>query len=109
MEHLRFDADVRVDEMLVEIHAGTIDSNLNEIHQSWLSLIVGEQLFGRGALDPSREPVAKRFLRRLYDENFYIFHKEPNIHDCTKCASNSHSFASMVVLRAWKIPQTRSR
>ena len=74
-----FDADVRVDEMLVEIHAGTIDSNLNEIHQSWLSLIVGEQLFGRGALDPSREPVAKRFLRRLYDENFYIFHKEPNI------------------------------
>ena len=38
-----FDADVRVDEMLVEIHAGTIDSNLNEIHQSWLSLIVGEQ------------------------------------------------------------------
>lgn len=74
-----FDADVRVDEMLVEIHAGTIDSNLNEIHQSWLSLIVGEQFFGRGALDPSREPVAKRFLRRLYDENFYIFHKEPNI------------------------------
>jgi hypothetical protein len=74
-----FDADVRVDEMLVEIHAGTIDSNLNEIHQSWLSLIVGEQLFGRGALDPSREPVAKRFFRRLYDEKFYIFHKEPNI------------------------------
>ena len=69
--------------MLVEIHAGTIDSNLNEIHQSWLSLIVGEKFFGRGALDPSREPVAKRFLRRLYDENFYIFHKEPNIHDCT--------------------------
>ena len=60
-----FDADVRVDEMLVEIHAGTIDSNLNEIHQSWLSLIVGEQLFGRGALDPSREPVAKRFFRRF--------------------------------------------
>jgi len=23
--------------------------------------------------------VAKRFFRRLYDENFYIFHKEPNI------------------------------
>ena len=61
--------------MLVEIHAGTIDSNLNEMHQSWLSLIVGEQLFGRGELDPSREPVAKRFFRRLYDENFHIFHK----------------------------------
>ena len=74
-----FDADVRVDEMLVEIHAGTIISNSNEIHQSWLSLIVGEQLFGRGALEVSREPVAKRFFQRLYDETFYIFHKEPNI------------------------------
>ncbi|CEG00915.1 Methyltransferase domain [Ostreococcus tauri] len=65
--------------MLVEIHAGTIISNSNEIHQSWLSLIVGEQLFGRGALEVSREPVAKRFFQRLYDETFYIFHKEPNI------------------------------
>ncbi len=74
-----FDADVHIDEMLVEIHAGTIDSDLNKIHQSWLSLIVGEQVFGRGALDTSREPVAKHFFQRLYDEKFFIFHKEPNI------------------------------
>jgi hypothetical protein len=78
MEHLRFDADVRVDEMLVEIHAGTTDSNLNEIHQSWLS-DRQRTTFRPGALDLSRKPVAKRFFRRLYDENFYIFHKEPNI------------------------------
>jgi desulfoferrodoxin (superoxide reductase-like protein) len=55
---------VRVDEMLVEIHAGTIDMNLNEVHQSWLYLVVGEQLFARSVLDPSREPVAKHFFQR---------------------------------------------
>ena len=75
-----FDADVRVDEMLVEIHAGTIDSNLNEIHQSWLSLIVGEQFSAaaRSTLRASRwRNVSSDAF--LYDENFYIFHKEPNI------------------------------
>ena len=62
--------------MLVEIHAGTIDMNLNEVHQSWLSLIVGEQLSAaaRSTLRASRwRNISSN------DENLNIFHKEPNI------------------------------
>jgi len=106
-----FDADVRVDEMLVEIHAGTIDSNLNEIHQSWLSLIVGEQ-FSAAARSTLRASRWRNVSSDAFTTKTFTFSTKSrisSIHDCTKCASNSHSFASMVVLRVWKIPQTRGR
>ena len=44
---------VLIDEILVEVHAGTTEPALN--------------------------PVAKQFMQSLFDHNFLIFHKEPNV------------------------------
>jgi len=44
---------VLIDEILVEVHAGT--------------------------LEPADNPIARQFMQKLYDHNFFIFHKEPNV------------------------------
>ena len=44
---------VLIDEILVEVHAGTTA--------------------------PRENPIARQFMQTLYDHNFLIFHKEPNV------------------------------
>lgn len=61
-----FDAPVKISQILVEVHQGTVVSE------------------GRYSEDDDDEaaakfPPAKRFFQRLHDENFAIFHKEANI------------------------------
>jgi len=47
------DSRVHIDEILVEVHKGTTE--------------------------PADNPIARQFMQSLYDHNFLIFHKEPNI------------------------------
>lgn len=44
---------VLIDEILVEVHSGTSE--------------------------PKDNPIARQFMQKLYDHNFLIFHKEPNV------------------------------
>lgn len=60
-----FDAPVKISQILVEVHQGTVvskDGNSDDADEA-----------------TAKFPAAKHFFQRLHDENFAIFHKEANI------------------------------